>query len=124
MSFTDRYVQVLRQVIADSGVRLGEVDVLTDAERNRLARLNETAEPVPGATLPRLITMQATRSPDATAVVAGRTVLSYRQLNARAGRLAGLLRARGVGPETVVAVALPRSADLVVAQLGVLKAGG
>ncbi|MFI1018279.1 amino acid adenylation domain-containing protein [Streptomyces sp. NPDC020965] len=120
----DRYVRVLRQVVADPGGRLGAVDVLTDAERDRLERLNETAAPVPGATLSALVTTHAMRTPDATAVVAGRTELSYRELNARADRLAAVLRARGVGPDVLVAVALPRSAELVVAQLGVLKAGG
>ncbi|MFG2957378.1 amino acid adenylation domain-containing protein [Streptomyces sp. NPDC048291] len=124
VSFADRFVRVLRQVVADPGTRLGGVDVLADAERDWLAQLNETAAPAQVATLPELVTAQALRTPDATAVVAGRTELSYGQLNARAGRLAAVLRERGVGPDTVVAVALPRSADLVVAQLGVLKAGG
>ncbi|WP_369226879.1 amino acid adenylation domain-containing protein [Streptomyces sp. R39] len=124
VSFADRFVRVLRQVVADPGMRLGAVDVLADAERDWLARLNETAAPAQDVTLSELVTAQALRTPDATAVVAGRTELSYRQLNARAGRLAAVLRERGVGPDTVVAVALPRSADLVVAQLGVLKAGG
>ncbi|OIK05272.1 non-ribosomal peptide synthetase [Streptomyces monashensis] len=120
----DRYVRVLRQVTADPGTRLGGVDVLSEAERDLLAGLNETAAPVPGVTLPELFAVQATRTPDATAVVSGRTALSYRELDARAGRLAAVLRDRGVGPDVLVAVALPRSADLVVALLAVLKAGG
>ncbi|MEU6647587.1 amino acid adenylation domain-containing protein [Saccharomonospora sp. NPDC046836] len=123
-SFADRYVRVLRQVVADPAVRLGGVDVRSDAERDWLARLNETAAPVRGATVPELVAAQAARTPDATAVVAGSAALSYRELDARAGRLAALLRERGVGPDVVVAVALPRTADLVVALLGVLKAGG
>ncbi|GGS43585.1 non-ribosomal peptide synthetase [Streptomyces violaceus] len=124
VSIAERYVRVLRQVVADPAVRLGGVDVRSERERDRLAWLNDTAAPVPGATLPQLVTAHAIRTPDAMAVTAGRTELSYRELNARAGRLAGVLRERGVGPEAVVAVALPRSADLVVAHLGVLKAGG
>ncbi|GAB3740918.1 hypothetical protein GCM10027598_71130 [Amycolatopsis oliviviridis] len=123
-SFADRYVRVLRQVVADPAVRLGGVDVRSDAERDWLARLNETAEPVRGATVPELVAAQAVRTPDATAVVAGSAALSYRELDARAGRLATLLRGRGIGPDVVVAVALPRTADLAVALLGVLKAGG
>ncbi|MCM2393019.1 non-ribosomal peptide synthetase, partial [Streptomyces albipurpureus] len=123
-SFVDRYVRVLRQVVADPGARLSGVDVLTDAERDWLARLNKTAAPVSGATVPELVTAQVMETPDAIAVVAGRTTLSYRELNERAGKLATLLRERGVGPDVLVAVALPRTADLVVTLLGVLKAGG
>ncbi|MFE1327372.1 amino acid adenylation domain-containing protein [Streptomyces sp. NPDC058735] len=123
-NLVDRYVRALRQVVADPGTRLGAVDVLTGAERDRLARLNETASPVQDATVAELVAAQAARTPDATAVVCGRTVLSYAELEARAGRLAAVLRDHGVGPDTPVAVALPRSADLVVALLGVLKAGG
>ncbi|MGW2421034.1 amino acid adenylation domain-containing protein [Streptomyces sp. NPDC001709] len=120
----DRYVRVLRQVVADPGTRLGGVDVLTAAERDRLTQLNDTTAPVHAATVPELVAAQAARTPDATAVVSGQTELSYRELDARAGRLAAVLRDRGVGPDTLVAVALPRSADLVVALLAVLKAGG
>nr|WSW49582.1 amino acid adenylation domain-containing protein [Streptomyces sp. NBC_01001] len=123
-SLVDRYVRVLRQVVADSGTRLGGVDVLTDAERNWLTKLNETTEPVRGTTVPELVAAQTARTPDATAVVSGPTTLSYRDLDTRANRLAAVLRDRGVGPDVLVAVALPRSADLVVALLAVLKAGG
>ncbi|MGC0419794.1 amino acid adenylation domain-containing protein, partial [Embleya sp. AB8] len=123
-SLVDRYVRVLRQVVADPGTRLGGVDVRTDAERDRLARLNETTVPIRATTVPELVTAQALRIPDATAVISGETTLSYRELTARADRLAVVLRERGVGPDVLVAVALPRSADLVVALLGVLKAGG
>jgi amino acid adenylation domain-containing protein/non-ribosomal peptide synthase protein (TIGR01720 family) len=123
-SLVDRYVRVLRQAVADPGARLGTVDVLTEAERDRLARLNATTQPAPAATVPELVAAQVARTPDATAVVSGQTSLTYRELDARAGRLAAVLRDRGVGPDVLVAVALPRSADLVVALLAVLKAGG
>ncbi|MGW3917863.1 AMP-binding protein, partial [Streptomyces sp. NPDC005070] len=58
------------------------------------------------------------------AVVCGENELSYRELEERAGRLAAVLQSHGVGPDVLVAVALPRSTDLVVALLAVLKAGG
>jgi amino acid adenylation domain-containing protein/non-ribosomal peptide synthase protein (TIGR01720 family) len=123
-NLVDRYVRVLRQVVADPATRLGAVDVLTGAERDLLARVNDTTAPVRSATVPELVAAQAARTPDATAVVSGSTTLTYAELDNRAGRLAAVLRDHGVGPDVPVAVALPRSADLVVALLAVLKAGG
>ncbi|MEU9136993.1 amino acid adenylation domain-containing protein [Streptomyces sp. NPDC048404] len=123
-SLVDRYVRVLRQVVTDPSTRLGRVEVLTTDEQDRLTRLNDTTAPVPDTTVADLVTAQATRTPDATAVVCGPTELSYRELDARAGRLAAVLREHGVGPDVLVAVALPRSAALAVALLAVLKAGG
>uniref|UniRef100_UPI0018F46CFC condensation domain-containing protein n=1 Tax=Streptomyces sp. N35 TaxID=2795730 RepID=UPI0018F46CFC len=123
-ALVDRFVRVLSQVAADPGKRIGGVDVLSDEERSRLALLNNTAVPVQAATVPELVSAQAARTPEATAVVSGRTTLSYGELEARAGRLAAVLREQGVGPDTLVAVALPRTADLPVALLAVLKAGG
>jgi amino acid adenylation domain-containing protein/non-ribosomal peptide synthase protein (TIGR01720 family) len=123
-SLVERYVRVLRQVVADPAAPLGRVDVLTAAEHGQLDRLNGTAEPVPDATLPELVAAQAAQTPDAAAVICGSTELSYRQLEARADRLAAVLREHGVGPDVLTAVALPRSADLVVVLLAVLRAGG
>ncbi|NKQ27222.1 non-ribosomal peptide synthetase [Streptomyces galbus] len=123
-SIVERYVRVLRQVVADPGTRLGATDVLTGAERDRLTRPGEPVRPQDPATLPALVAAQAARTPDATAVVAGRPTLPSRELEARAARLAAVLRDAGVGPDVLVAVAVPRTADLPVALLGVLKAGG
>ncbi|MGW7264883.1 amino acid adenylation domain-containing protein [Streptomyces sp. NPDC054842] len=123
-SLVERYVRVLRQLVAEPGTRLGAVDVLSDAEQERQARWNATDAPVPAATVPELVAKQAARTPGASAVVCGHTTLLYGELETRAGRLAAVLRERGVGPDVLVAVALPRSADLVVALLAVLKAGG
>ena len=67
---------------------------------------------------------QARRTPEAPAVVCGNEQLSYGELNARANRLARCLQNLGVGPESLVAVCLERSVDLVAALLGILKAGG
>lgn len=65
----------------------------------------------------------ATRAPDAPALITESRVLSYRELNSRANRLAWFLRDQGVGPGSVVATCFPRSVEMVVAQLAVLKAG-
>ncbi len=74
--------------------------------------------------LHRLVEAQVARTPDAEAVRCGAATLTYREFNARANRLARALRARGVGPEVLVAVCAERSLDLVVALVAVLKAGG
>ncbi|MFD4400747.1 amino acid adenylation domain-containing protein, partial [Kitasatospora sp. NPDC058478] len=73
--------------------------------------------------VPEAFAVQVAATPDALALVSGGAELTYRELNARANRFAHALIARGVGPEQVVAVALPRSVESVVAVLGVLKAG-
>ncbi|MGH3070488.1 MAG: amino acid adenylation domain-containing protein, partial [Streptosporangiaceae bacterium] len=109
---------------ADPGRRVSQVDILGAAERRQvLAGWNDTARPVPAATLPELFRAQAGRTPQATAVTCGTTRLTYAQLEAEANRLAQYLVQAGVGPEQVVALAVPRSAQMVVAVLGVLQAG-
>ncbi|WP_434453309.1 amino acid adenylation domain-containing protein [Lentzea sp. E54] len=119
-----RLVRVLRAVVADPGLRLSQVDVLEPDERQRmLVSWNDTVREVPDATLPALFEAQVRRTPDACAVAAGTDELSYMELNARANRLARYLRRLGAGPERVVAIALPRTTDLVVAVQAVLKSG-
>ena len=70
-----------------------------------------------------LVECQMARSPEATAIEAGHERLTYREVNARANQLARFLRARGVGRDARVGVALERTPELVVTLLGVLKAG-
>ncbi|MFI6688245.1 amino acid adenylation domain-containing protein [Streptomyces sp. NPDC050485] len=119
-----RFERILRQLVEDPQVRVGQVDVLEAAERDRLlVELNDTAAPFPELTLPALFERQAELTPDAVAVVFEETSLTYRELDGRANTLARELIARGAGPEKVVGLALPRSADLVVAMLAIVKSG-
>ncbi|SDR27363.1 non-ribosomal peptide synthetase [Thermostaphylospora chromogena] len=74
-------------------------------------------------TLIELLNAQAAATPDAPAVRYRDTVLTYAELDRAASRLAGWLAARGAGPERIVAVAVPRSAELVVSLVAVLKTG-
>ncbi|KOU28955.1 hypothetical protein ADK52_06580, partial [Streptomyces sp. WM6372] len=120
----DRVVRVLEAVTADPDVAIRSVSVVGAEERHRiLSDWNATARDVPYGTLPELFQAQAARTPDAAAVVTGTARLTYAELNERANRLARHLVACGAGPERLIAVALPRSADLVVALLAVLKSG-
>ncbi|MEU9443473.1 amino acid adenylation domain-containing protein [Streptomyces sp. NPDC048304] len=115
----------IRAVVAADEQPVGALDVVGGAERDRvLTAPNDTDAPVPEMTVPELFARQVERDPDAVALVSGDSAVSYRELDDRSSRLAEALRRRDVGPETVVAVALPRSVDLVVALLGVVKAGG
>ncbi|WP_439957803.1 amino acid adenylation domain-containing protein [Micromonospora echinofusca] len=119
------YLELLRAVTDRPTVPLRELDLLTTAERRQLVRdWNAVPAEEPAGCVPELFQRRVAAHPDAVAVTFGADRLSYRQLNARANRLARHLRASGVGPETVVAVCLERGPDAVVALLAVLKAGG
>ena len=99
--------------------------MLDPAERHTILReWNDTARPLPRATLPELFAAQAQRTPDAIAVVFGDEWLSYAELDARANQLAHHLRGLGVGPEVVVGLCVERSPAMLVGLLGILKAGG
>ncbi|MGW2421033.1 non-ribosomal peptide synthetase [Streptomyces sp. NPDC001709] len=120
-----RLVRVLEQLAADPSLRVADVDVLGDQERQRLlTEVNAAGNDIPEVTLVELFERQAARRTDAAAVTCDGASLTYGELNARANRLARHLVAQGVGPESLVGICLERSADLVVALLAVLKAGG
>ncbi|MEV0084099.1 amino acid adenylation domain-containing protein [Saccharopolyspora sp. NPDC050642] len=109
---------------ADPGQQVGAIDMLSADERELVLNTwNDTRQETPATTLPELFEARVRAAPDATALVCGSTMLSAAELNTRANRLAHLLIARGAGPETRIALALPRTADYVVAVLAVLKAG-
>ncbi|MFE1763839.1 amino acid adenylation domain-containing protein [Streptomyces angustmyceticus] len=119
-----RFVALLRAVALEPDRHLGDIELLTADERHELlVARNDTAHETPSVPLYRLFEQQAARSPQAPAVVHGTQRLSYAQLDARANRLARLLIRRGAGPESLVALALPRSLDVVVAMLAVGKSG-
>ncbi|MFD8803165.1 amino acid adenylation domain-containing protein, partial [Streptomyces atroolivaceus] len=123
-SFASRLVRLLEAALADPCIRLGALDVLDPAERHELlVTRNDTAHQVPDATLAQLFQERVAFAPDTPALVDGPLRLTYAQLDARADRLARLLAERGAGAETLIALALPRSADAVAAMLAVGKAG-
>ena len=124
-SMVIRLLAILEAVVANPDQPIGQIEILSPGERHQLlVEYNDTARDVAAATLPELFEAQVQRTPDNTALVFGDAALTYGDLNARANQLAGMLIARGVGPEDFVALAVPRSLEMVVALLGVLKAGG
>jgi amino acid adenylation domain-containing protein len=121
---TGHLSDVLGTLAAGQANSLAEIDILSEDERRRLlVEWNDTAQAVTPATLAELFQAQVTRTPDAPAVVFEGGSLSFAELDRRANRLAHLLVRHGAGPERVVALALPRSVEIIVAELAVAKAG-
>ncbi|WP_068056818.1 non-ribosomal peptide synthetase [Nocardia xishanensis] len=125
-TLADRLAMLIGAFVAEPRARIGELDALLAQERTALAARNATEVPalLDDSTLLSLFDAQVARTPHATALIFGNARLSYAELDARSRRLARELAARGVGPESLVAVAMRRSVDLVVAIYAVLRAGG
>src|SRR5439155_12269550 len=117
---------LLEGTVRDPDRAISSLPLQTDVEHRRwLAACNgPRAESSPEECVHHLFEAQAERTPDAVAVAFENTQLTYRQLDARATRLARSLRAEGVGPDTLVGLCVPRSPTLLVAMLAVWKAGG
>ncbi|WP_211904909.1 non-ribosomal peptide synthetase [Xanthomonas maliensis] len=119
-----QFVTLLHSMVANDCMHVRWLPLLPAAGRAELQRFNATESDLGGSgTLHRAIEAQACRTPDAIAVCHDYSELSYTELNTSANQLAHHLIALGVLPEDRVAVCLPRSIDLVVALLAVLKAG-
>ncbi|WP_327666578.1 MULTISPECIES: non-ribosomal peptide synthetase [unclassified Streptomyces] len=119
-----RLERLLRAAAGEPDRPIGAFDILGDGERHRLlAEFNDTAREVPDTTFPRLFEARVAEVPDAVAAEDGKDCLTYRQLGLRAEWLARVLVSHGAGPGRIVAFSLPRSVDLAVAVLAVLKAG-
>ncbi|GAB1824331.1 non-ribosomal peptide synthetase [Herbidospora sp. RD11066] len=115
---------LLADALARPGTPLADLTLLPDEERAHiLDGWNRTAHAVPLRTWPAMFAHQVAARPDEIALVFEDESLTYAQLNARANRIAHALIARGAGPEKVVALAVPRSLDLIVAEVAVLKSG-
>ncbi|MET8472861.1 amino acid adenylation domain-containing protein [Streptomyces sp. NPDC006422] len=120
-----RFLDLLgRLADADPHEPLAAHGIATPAELALvLDEFNRTERALPPTTLIGPIEAQAARTPDATALVHDRTVLTYAQLNARANQLARHLQKLGAAPGGLVAVSVPRSAELIVTLLAVLRSG-
>nr|WBO76410.1 amino acid adenylation domain-containing protein [Streptomyces sp. SBE_14.2] len=123
-TIAQRLLRLLEQVAADPDRPVRDLRLLDDGEHETVVeRWNDTAHDVPATTLPELFRAQAARTPDAPALVFGAERLTYAELDSRVEHTARVLAGRGVGPEDTVAVALPRSVELIVALLAVHRAG-
>ncbi|MEU7540087.1 amino acid adenylation domain-containing protein, partial [Streptomyces narbonensis] len=120
----DVWTTLLDTLSQDPGRRLSRVDVLPEEERHRVLTVwNDTSTDGRPALVHERFERSADRMPDAKAIVAGGTAVSYADLDARANRIAHYLIGQGIGPESVVGLCLPRGGDVIAAILGVWKAG-
>ncbi|WP_332875819.1 non-ribosomal peptide synthetase [Massilia sp. S19_KUP03_FR1] len=120
----ERLLGFIGALLADPTQNVGQVALLREDERARLLHVwNGSAVTVPDTTLTALLEQRAAASADAIALRCEGEPTTYAQLHRRANQLARLLLARGAGPGTVVAIAVPRSLELMVALLATLKTG-
>ena len=119
------YTVLLEEATANPDLPLELVSFLSQQERTQLLEeWNRTAEPDnQKCCLHELFEQQVERTPHGIALIAGGRKYTYQELNGRANRVAHYLIAKNIGPESLVGIALDRSLDMVVAILGVLKAG-
>ncbi|MDB4965062.1 MAG: Malonyl CoA-acyl carrier protein transacylase, partial [Myxococcales bacterium] len=124
-SLVDNFAVLLTALVEQPDVPVARLPLVTAGEQHRLTRAwNETTRSFPAYdSMAELFAAQAARTPRAVAVRCNGRALTYAELNAQAEQLAHVLGARGIGRESIVALRLPRGIDLVVAILGVFKAG-
>ncbi|HEY4284243.1 MAG TPA: amino acid adenylation domain-containing protein [Chthoniobacterales bacterium] len=123
---TGHYLALLESMLAYPDRPISKATMLTAAERQQvLVDWNRTGSDYSrNGCIHRLFEQQVEQTPETVAVVCNEQQFTYAELNARANRLADYLRKLGVKTETLVGVCVDRSADMIVALLGVLKAGG
>ncbi|MDG0053414.1 amino acid adenylation domain-containing protein [Paenibacillus sp. P2(2022)] len=119
-------IQLLEQVVANPDIRVQELDVLSEQEREQILSVwGDTAAEYPSEqTIHGLFETQTAHTPEQPALYFEGEQLSYRELNERANRLARTLRSQGVTKDRLVGLMTERSVDLIVGMLGILKAGG
>ncbi len=116
---------LLEGIVQNPDSKITRLPLLPDQERNQLlASWKGSASHASNQRIHQLFESQAERTPDSIALVHGDNQLSYQELNQRSNQLAHLLKRLGIGPDRVVGICIERSPEMVVALLGVLKAGG
>ncbi|BAZ09548.1 amino acid adenylation domain-containing protein [Calothrix sp. NIES-4071] len=120
----EQYQNLLDKIVANPEQHLGELSLLTDVEQKLLVEWNQTTKKYTEIDcIHILFEAQVEQSPDAVAVQDTQQ-LTYRELNARANKIAHYLQSLGVKPETLVGICIDRSLEMIVGLLGILKAGG
>ncbi|QIS01618.1 amino acid adenylation domain-containing protein [Nocardia brasiliensis] len=120
--FGRRFRRILAAVAQDPGIAVGDLEILDDSERADLVA-RAGAEAVPPRTLPELMAAAVTRNPTGPAIVVNGRAFSYVELDAASSQLARTLIDRGAAPDVLVAVAIRRSVESVLALWAVAKTG-
>ncbi|MEG4907051.1 amino acid adenylation domain-containing protein [Microcoleus sp. F8-C4] len=122
----EHWQTLLAGIVANPEQRLSDLPILTAIEQHKLlVEWNQTQQDYPqNLCIHQLFEAQVEQTPDAVAVIFKDEQLTYRELNAKANQLAHHLQALGVKPETLVAICVERSLEMIVGLLGILKAGG
>ncbi|HLP45218.1 MAG TPA: condensation domain-containing protein, partial [Candidatus Kapabacteria bacterium] len=121
---------IITNIVENKNRRISGLTILTEAEKNRiLFEFNNTGADYPqDKTIQQLFAEQAERTADGIAVYGrgqtGAMVITYHQLHEQSNRLAHLLIEKGVGPDTIVAIMMERSVEMIIGILGILKSGG
>jgi natural product biosynthesis luciferase-like monooxygenase protein len=125
-TFADRFDVLLAAGLAADAEPIRTLPLVTAAERELLLETwqDTSVKYAADVSVHEHFEKQVERTPDATAAIFGNERVTYRELNARANRVAAALRAKGVGPESLVGICVERSLEMLVALLGILKAGG
>ncbi|PSB51012.1 non-ribosomal peptide synthetase [filamentous cyanobacterium Phorm 6] len=122
----EHWQTLLAGIVANPEQRLSDLPILTAIEQSKLlVEWNQTQQDYPhNLCIHQLFEAQVEQTPDAIAVILKEEYLTYRELNAKANQLAHHLQTLGVKPETLVAICVERSLEMIVGLLGILKAGG
>jgi amino acid adenylation domain-containing protein len=124
--FVNYFLEITAAVLENPGNKLSEIEILSNEEKRRiLFDFNETVAVYPREkTIHQLFEEQVERFSEQCAVISGPMRITYAELNQRANQFAHELQEKGVGPETIVAIKVERSIEMIIGIFGILKAGG
>ena len=121
----EHYMNVIDSIMVDSNVKIKDIEIISEKEKNKiLYEFNDTKMDYPKEkTVSQLFEEQVEKTPDNIAVVFEDEKLTYRELNEKANQLANYLRNKGIKPNDIIGIMLPRSLELLISIIGVLKSG-
>lgn len=118
------YMQILDEIVSKPNVKIGDIELVSEEERNRLLRgFNDTDTNYPHKTMYQLFEEQVERTPDNIAVKCREEEITYDQLNKKANSLARKLLEKGIKPDDIIALMVDRSISMIVGIMAILKAG-